>query len=130
MKISEVAEQANLPISTLRYYEKMGIIPVPYIVRDQNNYRKYDPAIIHHLNIVKTCLAVGFSINDIKSMISKDRFTKEEQTRILLHKMKEIEETQQKLAASKQTLYEIIELDIVCEDGFGKYKSPRIDASN
>lgn len=122
MKISEVAESVNLPISTIRYYEKIGIIPDEYVLRDQNNYRDYAIEIIQHLNVVKNCLDVGFSIHDIKSMISKDGISKDEQTQILKEKITQIEDAQKKLDTSKQSLYDILEMDIVCEGGFGKIK--------
>ncbi|MCU6794264.1 MerR family transcriptional regulator [Paenibacillus sp. WQ 127069] len=121
MKSSEVAKIVDLPISTIRYYEKIGIITDEYILRDQNNYRNYAVEIIQHLGVVKNCLAVGFSINEIKSMISKNGFSKDEQTRIIKEKISEIENAQKNLEDSKQNLYDILELDITCEDGFGKY---------
>lgn len=121
LKISEVAKMVDLPISTIRYYEKIGIITDEHVLREQNNYRNYALEIIHHLNIVKNCLAVGFSIQDIKSMISKKGFSKDEQTRIIQEKILEIEDAQKKLENSKQDLYDILKLDITCEDGFGKY---------
>ncbi|ULO04987.1 MerR family transcriptional regulator [Paenibacillus sp. 19GGS1-52] len=124
MKISEVAEMVDLPISTIRYYEKIGIIPDEYILREQNNYRNYASEIIHHLDVVKNCLAVGFSINDIQSMISKNGISKDEQTSIIKEKIAGIEDAQKKLEDSKQSLYNILELDITCEDGFGKYSEP------
>lgn len=73
------------------------------------------------LGVVKNCLAVGFSINDIKSMISKNGISKEEQTRIIKDKIADIEAAQKNLEDSKQSLYDLLELDITCEDGFGKY---------
>ncbi|AIQ60980.1 MerR family transcriptional regulator [Paenibacillus borealis] len=121
MKISKVAKIVDLPISTIRYYEKMGIITDEYILREENNYRNYDVEIIRHLGVVKNCLAVGFSINDIKSMISKNGISKEEQTRIIKEKISEIEAAQKNLEDSKQSLYGLLESDITCEDGFGKY---------
>lgn len=122
MRISEIAKIVNLPISTIRYYEKIGIIPDDYIVRDQNNYRDYALEMIHHLNVVKNCLAVGFSINDIQSMISKNGISKDEQTHIIKKKISEIEDAQKKLEESKQRLYDILKSDITCEHGFGKYQ--------
>lgn len=121
LKISEVAKMVDLPISTIRYYEKIGIITDEYIWREQNNYRNYALEVVNHLNTVKNCLAVGFSIHDIKSMISKKGISKEEQTRIIKGKISEIEEAQKKLENSKQNLYDILELDIACDDGFGKH---------
>ncbi|ALA53264.1 MerR family transcriptional regulator [Shouchella clausii] len=120
MKISEVAKTLNLPISTIRYYEKMGIVPEHYVTRDEKNYRHYDETIIHHLQAVKTLLAVGFSIGEVRSMIERNGFTKEEHTRILQAKIEEIEEAQRKLEQSKQYLYDILASDISCEKGFGQ----------
>ncbi|MEV5029551.1 MerR family transcriptional regulator [Paenibacillus sp. LPE1-1-1.1] len=121
MKISEVAKMVDLPISTIRYYEKIGIITNEYIRREKNNYREYAIEVTHYLEVVKKCLAVGFSINDLKAMISRNGMSKDEQTLILKEKISEIENVQKKLEDSKKNLYEILELDITCENGFGKY---------
>lgn len=121
MRISEVAKMVDLPISTIRYYEKIGIITDDNILRDQNNYRKYAFEVVHHLNVVKNCLAVGFSIHEVKSMIMKNGLSKDEQARIIKEKISEIEDAQKRLEDSKQNLYDILELDITCENGFGKY---------
>lgn len=120
IKISEVAKSIDLPISTIRYYEQIGIITDEYVLRDQNNYRIYSSDIIHHLNVVKHCLAVGFSIQDIKSMISKNGMSKDEQVSLIQLKIAEIEAIQQQLDVSKQNLYDILRADITCEKGFGK----------
>lgn len=53
MKISEVATKVGLPISTLRYYEKMGIITEEYILREENNYRNYVPEIVQYIEVVR-----------------------------------------------------------------------------
>ncbi|WP_339195694.1 MerR family transcriptional regulator [Paenibacillus sp. FSL K6-1122] len=121
MKISEVANHVNLPISTIRYYEKIGIIPDEHMLRDHNNYRIYAQSIIQHLEVVKQCLAVGFTIHEIQSMISKHGFSSNDQASIIQAKISEIEEIQNKLENSKQNLYEILKSNITCEDGFGKY---------
>lgn len=121
MKISEVANSVNLPISTIRYYEKIGIITDEHVLRDQNNYRKYAQSIIQHLEVVKQCVAVGFTTHEIQSMVSKQGYSSNEQASNIQAKILEIEEVQKKLENSKQNLYEILKADITCEDGFGKY---------
>ncbi|WP_128103650.1 MerR family transcriptional regulator [Paenibacillus sp. DCT19] len=121
VKINEVSKIINLPISTIRYYEKVGIITDEYVLRDQNNYRIYTPGIIQHLEVVKQCLAVGFTIQDIESMISKNGFSENEQSVIIQGKISEIEEAQQKLEHAKQSLNDILRSNITCEDGFGKH---------
>lgn len=121
MRISEVARSIGLPISTIRYYEQIGIITDEYVLRDQNNYRVYTSDIIHHLNVVKHCLAVGFSIGDIQSMILKEGISKDEHVNLIQNKIAEIEAAQQKLDESKQKLYDILASNIIYGKGFGKY---------
>lgn len=120
MQMNQVSKMVNLPISTIRYYEKMNIIPSEYIVRDKHNYRHFEPGIIEHLNVVKACLTVGFSINEIKSMILMNGFSKESQNSILKDKISELENAQRKLEGSKQQLQTLLASNTICEHGFGK----------
>lgn len=60
MRMSEVAKITELPISTIRYYEQIGIITDEYVLRDQNNYRIYATDIIHHLNSCKELFGSWF----------------------------------------------------------------------
>lgn len=120
MKISEVSKAAELPISTIRYYEKMGIIPDEYMLRDLNNYRVYDPDILNHLDVVKTSLNIGFSIGEIRSMITGMGCSIKEQHQLLEEKIAEIEHAQQKLEDAKKYLQSLIESGTVCAEGFGK----------
>lgn len=120
MKISEVAKMVDLPISTIRYYEKMGLITDEYILRDENNYRNYSKDIIRHLEVIKNCLSIGFSIKDIQTMISKNGMSKEEQQHLYKEKISEIESIQMQLEESKQCLNELIQNDVTCEHEFGK----------
>ncbi|MFD2880871.1 hypothetical protein ACFTAO_40955 [Paenibacillus rhizoplanae] len=53
-------------------------------------------------------------------MISKHGISKDEQARIIHHKIAEIEDAQKKMETSKQSLYGILDMNITCEDGFGK----------
>ncbi|MEJ8303860.1 MerR family transcriptional regulator [Saccharibacillus sacchari] len=120
MKISEVSKAAELPVSTIRYYEKMGIIPDEYMLRDPNNYRVYDDNIVNYLEVVKTSVDLGFSIGEIRGMIDGVGCSLEEQTRLLQEKIDEIETAQQKLDKAKTYLSDLISSGTVCEEGFGK----------
>ncbi|MDO3411107.1 MerR family transcriptional regulator [Saccharibacillus sp. CPCC 101409] len=119
MKISEVAKAAQLPISTIRYYEKMGIIPDDYLRRDRNNYRVYDQEIVRHLDIVKFCLSLGFSVNEVKAMIDGVGCERFEQDRLLRDKITEIEQAQQKLEEAKRHLSSFMQSGVTCDEKFG-----------
>jgi DNA-binding transcriptional MerR regulator len=40
LTISQLARRSGVPASTLRYYEKVGVIPPPS--RTKSGYRRYD----------------------------------------------------------------------------------------
>jgi DNA-binding transcriptional MerR regulator len=67
MKIREVSEQTGLAISTLRYYEQIGLItPVD---RQQNSHRSYSETDVYQINFVMRLREAGMPIADIKRYV-------------------------------------------------------------
>ena len=64
MKIHELSKQSGIHLETIRYYEKMGLMPEPK--RLANSYRDYDEASLKQLKFIKTCRALDFSLAEIK----------------------------------------------------------------
>ena len=64
MKIHELSKQSGIHLETIRYYEKMGLMPEPK--RLANGYRDYDEASLKQLKVIKTCRALDFSLAEIK----------------------------------------------------------------
>ena len=64
MKIHELSKQSGIHLETIRYYEKMGLMPEPK--RLANGYRDYDEASFKQLKFIKTCRAIDFSLDEIK----------------------------------------------------------------
>ena len=64
MKIHELSKQSGIHLETIRYYEKMGLMPEPK--RLANGYRDYDEASLKQLKFIKTCRALDFSPAEIK----------------------------------------------------------------
>ena len=64
MKIHELSKQSGIHLETIRYYEKMGLLPEPK--RLANGYRDYDEASLKQLKFIKTCRALDFSLAEIK----------------------------------------------------------------
>jgi DNA-binding transcriptional MerR regulator len=65
MKIGELSEKTGLSIDTLRFYEKMGLIPAPW--RNSGGTRVYDPDIIGWVNFLKALKATGMSLADMQA---------------------------------------------------------------
>lgn len=64
MKINELSKQSGIHLETIRYYEKMGLMPEPK--RLANGYRDYDEASLKQLKFIKTCRALDLSLAEIK----------------------------------------------------------------
>jgi MerR family redox-sensitive transcriptional activator SoxR len=66
MTISEVARQAGVRPSTLRYYESIGLLPAPLRVSGQ---RRYDPDVLQRLSIIQTAQAAGFTLAELRLLL-------------------------------------------------------------
>jgi DNA-binding transcriptional MerR regulator len=72
VRIGELATAASVPTKTIRYYEAIGLLPAP--ARQANGYRSYDAAVVDRLRFVKAAQAVGFSLDEIRDILSlRDR---------------------------------------------------------
>lgn len=64
--IGQVSEMFNLPISTLRYYDKQGLFPG--IVRE-SGIRKFSDTEIEALRVIECLKKSGLEIKDIKQFM-------------------------------------------------------------
>jgi DNA-binding transcriptional MerR regulator len=65
---SQIAKLANINIETLRYYEKLGLIPAPK--RSEKGYRLYNDDVLNMLETIKYAKYCGLSLEEIKEIIS------------------------------------------------------------
>jgi MerR family transcriptional regulator, mercuric resistance operon regulatory protein len=65
--IGQLAREAGVPVSTVRYYERNGILKPD--ARSGGNYRVYAPAAVERLKFIRASQAIGFSLSDIRSLI-------------------------------------------------------------
>ena len=67
MKISEAAAASGCHLETIRYYERVGLIPSPN--RTESGYRAYTPADVERLRFVSRGRELGFSLEEIRSLL-------------------------------------------------------------
>ena len=68
MKIGELARATGTNIETIRYYERIGLLPKP--LRTDGNYRDYSPEHVERLSFVRHSRGLGFDITDIRSLLN------------------------------------------------------------
>ena len=66
-KIGELAERSGCLVETVRYYERIGLLPEP--VRTANNYRAYNEQHADRLQFNRHCRALDMSINEIRELV-------------------------------------------------------------
>lgn len=66
MNSKEISQKSQLPISTIRYYEKINLIPQPS--RKSNGYRDYNEDTLYLLSIIKGLTELDFSLKEIKAV--------------------------------------------------------------
>lgn len=73
MKIGEMAAATTTNIETVRYYEKIGLLPAP--ARTGANYRSYGPEHLARLSFIRRARDLGFSIEQVRALLdlSDDR---------------------------------------------------------
>jgi MerR family copper efflux transcriptional regulator len=67
MKIGELAQQTGVPIDTVRYYERQGLLPAP--ARRPSGYRSYQSADVSRLRFVRRAKALGFTLEEIRELL-------------------------------------------------------------
>ena len=66
MRIGTLAASCNCPAETIRYYEKIGLLPKP--VRTANGYRSYDERHQKWLQFVLRSRALGFTQDEVRRL--------------------------------------------------------------
>lgn len=68
MAIGTLSKRTGVHIETIRYYEKIGLLPDP--PRSSGGHRQYDLQSHKRLNFVHRCRQLGFSLAEIANLLS------------------------------------------------------------
>ena len=66
MRIGDLAEACDCPPETIRYYEKIGLLPP--VIRMANGYRSYDAAHRKWLDFILRSKGLGFSQDEVRRL--------------------------------------------------------------
>jgi DNA-binding transcriptional MerR regulator len=101
MKIAEVSERYGLSTDTLRYYERVGLIPP--VNRNDNGIRDYNELDLRRVDFIKCMRSAGLPVEiliDYVALVQKGDKTIEarkdiliEQRKLLVDRMSEMQKT-------------------------------------
>jgi DNA-binding transcriptional MerR regulator len=66
--IGEAARRSGVKVTTIRYYEQVGLLPAP--PRTEGNRRLYDGADIRRLAFIRHARELGFEVDAIRTLLS------------------------------------------------------------
>ena len=68
LTIGAVAKRAGVPIDTIRYYEREGLLPEP--LRRASGYRSYGEGTVAQLRFIRRAKALGFTLEEIRELLA------------------------------------------------------------
>ena len=51
MRIGEIAKRAGVTVDTVRFYERVGVLPAP--ARTESGYRDYEPDTVERIQLTR-----------------------------------------------------------------------------
>jgi DNA-binding transcriptional MerR regulator len=65
--IGQLAKEANVPTSTVRYYERRNLLRSD--ARSQGNYCMYDDETLERLRFIRSAKDAGFTLKNIEALL-------------------------------------------------------------
>mgnify|MGYP000551258740 CR=1 FL=1 len=107
MQIGELAKRANTTTKTLRYYERIGLLPPT--VRGANRYRLYAPEALGRVRFIRRAKQMGLTLDEVTTLIviakqGEGKALQKQLKKILSRKIRETEAQIQSLIQFRQDL--------------------------
>lgn len=111
ISIGQLASKSEVPASTLRYYESVGLLPIPQRI---NGQRRYDDRLIDRISFIKIAQQTGFTIQEIALLLEGFKSTEsitEQWERMAEQKRIELERRKNQI----QSMIQILENGLQCK---------------
>jgi MerR family transcriptional regulator, redox-sensitive transcriptional activator SoxR len=100
MTIGEVARRTGLRTSAIRYYERLGILPV---AERSSGRRRYDERVLFHLEVIQFARGSGFTLEEIRTLLAGRPYSARLR-RLAGRKIAELERSIERARAMQATL--------------------------
>ncbi|USI68496.1 MerR family transcriptional regulator [Lactococcus petauri] len=127
MNIKKAAEMFDLSVDTLRYYERVGVIPPIY--RNSSGYRDYTTNDLNWIYLAKSLRNAGLSVESLiefayLAQIREKENVEEAQKQILIDQLEELDKKLSEMHEVRDLLVYKIE---TYDDHIAKFKTGELD---
>ena len=63
MRIGEIANRSGVTVDTVRFYERLGVLPKA--ARESSGYRDYSPETVERIRLTREFQAIGLTLNEV-----------------------------------------------------------------
>ena len=123
--IGALSKQTGCNIETIRYYERIGLMPAP--ARSEGGHRLYAEAQARRLGFIRRTRQLGFTLDEVRTLlklVDGGRYTCAQVKRITVHHLQDV---RAKVADLRKIERVLREMAAQC-DGGRVPKCPVIDA--
>jgi len=109
ISIGALARQTGVKVPTIRYYEQIGLLPVP--PRTGGKQRRYTPEAVARLAFIRHARTLGFEVDAIRELLAistKPNQSCAEADRIARRHVAEVDRRIAELVAHRATLEQMI----------------------
>lgn len=109
MQIGDLSRQAGVHIETIRYYERIGVLPKP--ARQSNGRRTYSPADAERLGFIRHARDLGFDLPSVRVLLAlqeQPEASCEDASRIAQGQLEEVENRIARLLSLRDELARMV----------------------
>lgn len=130
MNIKQAADMFGLTVDTLRYYERVGVIPPVH--RNESGYRDYKTSDLNWVYLVKNLRNAGLSVESLiefatLAQLRETQDVEAAQKQVLIDQLKELDE---KLAEMKRVRNLLVYKIDSYDNHIAKFKTGELTAEN
>ena len=115
VSIGELAKVTSTKVVTIRYYERIGLLPSP--PRTSGNYRAYDREHVSQLRFIRKCRDLGFTLDQVRDLLRLSSRKEQDCTEVDRLAAAHLAAVQAKIADLKRLATELQRLNNCCQGG-------------
>lgn len=126
LTIGQVAKRCGVGVETIRFYEREGLIAQPS--RPESGFRQYPPDAVRWIHFIQRSKALGFSLREIKELLSLRVDSKTTCDAVREHAEAKIADIEKKIRHLQEMKRALVTLTVACQKKKPTSECPILEA--